>query len=31
MDMMNNIASFDEAHIDDDYLDEVRNEESYKV
>ncbi|MEF2889266.1 MAG: nicotinate-nucleotide--dimethylbenzimidazole phosphoribosyltransferase [Turicibacter sanguinis] len=31
MAMMNNMATFDEAHIDDDYLDEVRNEESYKV
>lgn len=31
MAIMNNMATFDEAHIDDDYLDEVRDEKSYKV
>ena len=31
MAMMNNMATFDEAHIDDDYLDEVRGEENYIV
>lgn len=29
--MMNNMATFEEAEINDDYLDEVRDEESYKV
>ena len=29
--MMNNMATFDEAEINDDYLDEVRGEENYIV
>ncbi|MGL4336398.1 MAG: nicotinate-nucleotide--dimethylbenzimidazole phosphoribosyltransferase [Turicibacter sp.] len=29
--MMNNMATFDEANIDDSYLEEVRDKESYKV
>lgn len=31
MAMMNNMATFDEAHIDDTYLEEVRDKESYLV
>ena len=29
--MMNNMATFDEAGINDDYLDDVREEENYIV
>ena len=29
--MMNNMATFDEAEINDDYLDDVRGEENYIV